>query len=232
MKNVKPYLLYTFIIGTLCTKAFSANPDDDCCEPSISGQPWEPSYSQSFTLDPVVSKIVDILKFIPGGVKPNLKGSISLAHFSKTGCCSPRDENQTSLIKSEFSGSAGVGLDTGKLPIPGVSLPLGMGGGYISASTSVDVSLSGSGEGNCSNPKGEELIVKGDVSQTITLGGGITTLGDYAAAGVEGSAQIGGGVELSAKSGWKANKLTGSAKADFIIFIDEHEWFRVNIVGT
>jgi len=216
-------------MGALSTTAFSANPDEECCEPSISGQPWEDNGSSKYSLDPVVGKIVDVLKFIPGGVKPHLSGNITVASFIKTGCCSPQDTTTSTISKGEISGSAGIGVDTGRVPLPGLSLPLGMGGAYISASTSVDVTLTGSGESSCGSPILRDFSAKGDVSQTISLAGGINVWGDSLAVELEGSAKIEGGIELSYESGWKANSITGKAEAHFVILLADHEVKRIKV---
>ena len=209
--KIQLYIFCYSLITILPT--FGANPPTESCEPSMADVEWEKSpQSLKFDLAPIGAKLAAILTFIPGGVHPYLSGEFELSTYSKTGCCDPEAKKHVVLEKYEASGTAGIGVDTGRVPIPGLSLPFGAGGAYIGASTDISLTLSGSVEDTCADDA-DDLCCSVELAHNVSIYGGANIAGDTIDIRLTGSGSIKGGATWCKSSGWDLDEVCGSASA-------------------
>jgi hypothetical protein len=231
---MKTRILSLFIIFTSChfvqsqPSATGGNPPNENCTPAINDVDWEKNPNIiRFNIDPLNEKLNAILKWIPGGVRGHLTGNFELANYSKTGCCNPQDTAHKTLTKDEISGMGGIGVDTGRLPIPGISLPGGAGGLYIGASTDISLTLSGSVEDVCDESK-SDLCVSATLAHNINLYGGLNVVGDTFDLRFTGNGNIQGTATWCKSSGWDVGDVCGGASATLTFSFFENDLFEHN----
>jgi hypothetical protein len=192
-----------------------SSPDGHPCVPLLADVAWERTASYKLSFDKMKDLIDNNLKKIPGVPKASIETSLQFQAFHKKGCCSETSDSHTELRRGRIAGVVSAGVKTGPLPIPGLSLPAGVGGVYVRASTDVSITLSGESTQVC-NSNYNKLCATGTLSGNVSIGGGVNVWGDFIYGEVRGTGSFSGSGSWCEGEDPKLNNACGHVSANLI----------------
>lgn len=192
---IKNFIILSCVFLCFSNKAY-ATPDGCPCLPLHSEvTAWDKTSSVDIDFSAIKNAVKKATSFIPKSPEAKIDGAIEFNIFNKTACCTIYDDEKEELRKGSIGGAFSASVDSGQLPIPGLSIPYVVGF-YVKAVADASVSIQGESEQECNMPY-NKLSASFTAEGGVGIEGGGNTLGGWLSVGVRGSGEISGGGEWS-----------------------------------